>query len=56
MSESYKFTNGWSMKREACQPGFWILSDENGERKDRDQYRHDVIERHRLKVLEHIER
>lgn len=50
MNERYQFTNGWTMKREANRPFFWILSDESCRQIDLDQYRHDLISRHRLTV------
>lgn len=53
MGERYEFANGWTMAREDAAPFYWILRDEHGGQVDRDQYRHDVMERHRLKTVAH---
>lgn len=51
--EWYEFANSTlTMKREAEWPWRWLLLD-GDKQVDRDQYRHDLIERHRLKVLQH---
>lgn len=52
-TEHYMFTNGWVMCREVPFPYYWILRDENGEQKERDKYRNDIIERFRLTVETH---
>ena len=52
-AEYYLFENGWTMQREVPFPYYWILKDEAGRQKDRDKYRNDVIERHRLKIRTH---
>jgi hypothetical protein len=51
--EFYRFTNNWLMQREGGHN--WHLRDENGNLIDSDQYRHDLIERHRLTVTIHCE-
>lgn len=53
MGERYSFTNGWTMKREGPNR-LWRLRDEKGEPVDYDRYRHDLIERHRLAISEHV--
>lgn len=52
--EYYRFTNGWTMAR-LTEGWHWKLWNEAGEIVDRDQYRHDLIERHRLRVALHFE-
>lgn len=51
--ETYTFTNGWTMAREDPHPYYWILLDDTGQQQDRDKYRNDLIERHRLTVALH---
>lgn len=53
--EFYRFTNGYEMKRERDWPFYWVLRSSNGTKVGRDQYRHDVIERHGLTIAEHVE-
>lgn len=48
--ERYQFTNGWTMEREPQHPYYWVLRNDNERQIDRDQYRHDVFARYKLKV------
>ncbi len=52
--EKYIFTNGWTMMQENDFPHAWILRDNDDKNVDRDHYRNDIIDRHDLKVAEHI--
>lgn len=52
--EYYVFANGSTMAREPYRPYTWVLRDNNGKAIDRDQYRNDIISRHDLIVVEHI--
>jgi hypothetical protein len=51
--ETYTFDNGWTMKREAVSPHFWIVRNANGEQIDRDRYRYDVFDRYELRINGH---
>lgn len=49
----YTFDNGWWMEREADASGrqwFWVLRDGNNQIIDRDQYRADLFDRHKLRI------
>lgn len=48
--ERYVFTNKWTMQREESHPFYWLLHNQVGVRMDRDKYRHDLMDRHGLKV------
>lgn len=52
-TEHYIFKNGWTMRREEPHPHYWLLRNEAGDLVERDKYRHDLIERHRLKIEVH---
>jgi hypothetical protein len=54
-TERYRFTNGSTMEREVAFPYRWELRDRLGVLVERDKYRHDLIERHRLEIEEHVE-
>ena len=53
-AESYLFEDGSTMKREGSN-GFWFLRDPQGEVLDKDRYRHDLIDRHHLKIACHVD-
>lgn len=58
MDKEYKFSNGWTAKREYgvtpngnCFGGRWVLRNRSGKLVDFDRYRNDLFPRHNLPVI-----